>query len=58
MRKSKSRSKARVAAAAGLTTGAVGAALLVAPSAAFAAVTVSPPVVAVGGRSPSSTLTG
>jgi hypothetical protein len=50
MRKSKSRSKARVAAAAGLTTGAVGAALLVAPSAAFAAVTVSPPVVGVGGR--------
>ncbi|WP_433791311.1 IPT/TIG domain-containing protein [Actinoplanes sp. CA-252034] len=50
MRKSKSRSKARVAAAAGLTTGAVGAALLVAPSAAFAAVTVSPPVVAVGGK--------
>jgi hypothetical protein len=50
MRKSKSRSKARVAAAAGLTTGAVGAALLVAPSAAFAAVTVSPPVVAAGGR--------
>ncbi|GAA2895139.1 hypothetical protein Acy02nite_39650 [Actinoplanes cyaneus] len=50
MRKSKSRSKARLAAAAGLTTGAVGAALLAAPTAAFAAVTVSPPVVAVGGR--------
>ncbi|MFG1607125.1 IPT/TIG domain-containing protein [Actinoplanes sp. NPDC049265] len=48
MRKSISRSKARWAAAAGLTTGAVGAALLVAPTAAFAAVTVTPPVVAVG----------
>ncbi|MFC4064684.1 IPT/TIG domain-containing protein [Actinoplanes subglobosus] len=48
MRKSKSRSKARLAASAGLTTGAVGAALLVAPAAAFAAVTVTPPVVAPG----------
>ncbi|MFC4064683.1 IPT/TIG domain-containing protein [Actinoplanes subglobosus] len=48
MRKSKSRSKARLAASAGLTTGAVGAALLVAPAAAFAAVSVTPPVAAPG----------
>ncbi|GIE77652.1 hypothetical protein Aph02nite_36020 [Actinoplanes philippinensis] len=48
MRKSKSRSKARLAASAGLTTGAVGAALLVAPTAALAAVSVTPPVVAPG----------
>ncbi|GIE77653.1 hypothetical protein Aph02nite_36030 [Actinoplanes philippinensis] len=48
MRKSKSRSKARLAASAGLTTGAVGAALLVAPAAALAAVSVTPPVVAPG----------
>nr|WP_221381229.1 IPT/TIG domain-containing protein [Actinoplanes polyasparticus] len=49
MRKSKSRSTARMATAAGLTTGAVTAALLVAPTAAFAATTVTPPVVAPGG---------
>ncbi|GAA3952835.1 IPT/TIG domain-containing protein [Actinoplanes auranticolor] len=48
MRKSKSRSS-RMVTAAGLTTGAVGVALLVAPSAAFAAVAVTPPVVAPGG---------
>ncbi|MEV6635119.1 IPT/TIG domain-containing protein [Actinoplanes sp. NPDC051470] len=48
MRKSTSRSKVRVATAAGLTTGAVAAALLVAPAAASAATTVYPPVVAVG----------
>jgi IPT/TIG domain len=47
MRKSTSRSNARLATAAGLTTGAVGAALLLVPTAAFAAVTVTPPVVAV-----------
>lgn len=41
--------KVRLATAAGLTTGAVTAALLVAPTAAFAATTVTPPVVAPGG---------
>ena len=48
MRKSTSRSTVRAATAAGLTTGAVVAALLVAPGVAFAAITVNPPVAAVG----------
>ena len=49
MRKSKSRSTTRMATAAGLTTGVVGAALFVAPTAAFAAIAVNPPVVPAGG---------
>lgn len=56
MRKS-SNSRVRVAAAAGLTTSAVGAALLVAPTAAFAAVFVSPPVVPAGDTTTQVTIT-
>nr|WP_221377755.1 IPT/TIG domain-containing protein [Actinoplanes polyasparticus] len=48
MRKS-SNSRTRLAVAAGLTTSAVGAALLVTPGVAFAATTVTPTVVAPGG---------
>lgn len=49
MRKSKSRLTTRLAMAAGLTTGVVGAALLVAPTAAFAVVAVDRPIVPVNG---------
>jgi hypothetical protein len=48
MRKSKMRSKVRLATASGLTTGTVAAALLVAPTAALAATTVFPATAAAG----------